>query len=92
MDGKRVNGTRRSVWWVYLLRCKDGSLYAGATTDVRRRLRQHTAGTASRYTRSRRPVALVYRERAGSCSAALRREAAIKRLTRAAKEKLIAGL
>jgi putative endonuclease len=77
--------------WVYLLRCADGSLYCGWTTDVERRVAQHNAGTASRYTRRRRPVALA---RAwpidGGRSEAQRREAAIKRLTRAEKLALIA--
>lgn len=77
-------------WWVYLVRCADGSLYTGITVDVARRVGQHNAGRASKYTRSRRPVALVYRERQPDRGAALRREAAIKRLTRQAKEALIA--
>lgn len=76
-------------WWVYVLRCADGTLYTGVTTAVARRVRQHNAGTASKYTRSRRPVDLVYREAAPGRGAALRREMAIKRLTRRAKEALI---
>jgi predicted GIY-YIG superfamily endonuclease len=64
-------------------------LYTGITTDVARRLDQHNAGTASKYTRSRRPVAVAYRERAPSHGAALRRELAIKRLSRVAKELLL---
>lgn len=79
----------KSSWWVYLLRCRDGTLYAGITTDPERRLKQHNAGTASKYTRARRPVAMVYRERAKSHGAALRRELAIKKLPRAAKDALI---
>ena len=80
----------KTVWWVYLLRCRDGTLYAGVTTDPARRLGQHNAGTASKYTRSRRPVAMVYRERARSHGDALRRELAIKKLPRAAKDVLVA--
>ena len=76
-------------WHVYVLRCADGSLYTGITNDLTRRLAAHRAGTASRYTRSRRPVRLVYRERRRSRSAALKREAAIKRLPRAAKLRII---
>jgi len=76
-------------WVVYVLRCADGSLYTGITNDLARRLAAHRAGTASRYTRSRRPVRLVYRERRRSRSAALKREAAIKRLPRAAKLRII---
>jgi len=76
-------------WFVYMLRCRDGSLYTGITTDVRRRLAAHGAGVGSRYTRARLPVRLVYLERRVSRSAALRREAAIKRLGRAAKLLLV---
>jgi len=74
---------------VYLLRCGDGSLYTGITNDLARRLAAHRAGKASAYTRSRRPLRLVYREAARDRGAALRREAAIKRLTRKAKLALI---
>ena len=72
-------------WSVYLLRCVDGSLYTGITKDVKRRCQQHNAGTASRYTRSHLPVKLVYQEAAASRSLALKREAAIKAMTRAEK-------
>lgn len=72
-------------WTVYFLRCRDGSLYTGITTDLTRRLARHRAGTASAYTRSRRPVRLVYHERQPNRGAALRREAALRRLSRAAK-------
>jgi putative endonuclease len=80
-------------WYVYLLRCADGTLYAGVTTDVERRVAEHNGeGRAgARYTRARRPVSLCYVELAESRPAALRREAAIKRLSRAAKERLIAA-
>ncbi|MBM4072538.1 MAG: GIY-YIG nuclease family protein [Planctomycetes bacterium] len=73
-------------WFVYILRCGDGSLYTGITKDVKRRCQQHNAGTASRYTRSRCPTKLVWQEAQPSQSAALKREAAIKTMTR--KEKL----
>jgi predicted GIY-YIG superfamily endonuclease len=76
-------------WHVYVLRCADGSLYTGITTDVSRRCRQHNAGTASRYTRCRRPLVVVYEECAATRSLALKREAAIKALSRKAKELLI---
>ena len=69
-------------WIVYLLRCADGSLYTGITTDLGRRCRKHNAGTASRYTRCRRPVRLVYHERHANRSQASKREAAIKALSR----------
>jgi putative endonuclease len=78
-------------WWVYVLRCADGTLYTGITTDCDRRLAQHNAGTASKYTRSRRPVAMAYREPAKTHGAALRRELAIKKLSRGAKEAMIAA-
>ncbi len=76
-------------WFVYLLRCADGSLYTGIAKDVDRRCRQHNAGTASRYTRSRLPIALAYQEVHRSRSAALKREAAVKALSKQAKEALI---
>ena len=78
-------------WLVYLLRCGDGSLYTGITNDLDKRLKAHAAGKASRYTRSRLPVTLVYCERQPDKSRALRREAAIKKLRRAEKERLVAA-
>ena len=77
--------------FVYLLRCADGSLYCGWTSDVERRLAQHQAGTASRYTRRRRPVVLAWSRAMASRSDAMREEARIKRLPRAAKLRLLAG-
>jgi putative endonuclease len=82
---------RAPTWHVYVLRCRDGTLYTGATNDVVRRLARHAAGDGARYTRARLPVVLVYSERAGDRSAALRREAALKRLTRAEKLALVNG-
>ncbi len=76
-------------WYVYILRCADGTLYTGVTLDPQRRLAQHNAGTASKCTRCRRPVEMVYRERAEDKGAALRREYAIKQLSRAEKLALI---
>ena len=76
-------------WIVYVLRCADGSLYTGITNDLERRLEQHNAGTASRYTRSRLPVTLEYWEEQPNQSMALKRELAIKALSRKAKEALI---
>ncbi len=77
-------------WTVYLARCRDGSLYTGVTTDPERRLAEHNAGCGGAYTRSRVPVTLVYWEPVPDRSGALRREYAIKRLTRAEKEELVA--
>ena len=78
--------------WVYMLRCGDGSLYTGWSTDVERRLASHRAGRASRYTASRLPVELVMALQMDDRSAAMREEARIKRLPRERKLALIAGL
>jgi predicted GIY-YIG superfamily endonuclease len=78
-----------NTWFVYLLRCADASLYAGITNDLKRRCRQHNNGTASRYTRSRRPTKPVWQEAHSSRSSALKREAAIKAMTRREKWALI---
>ncbi|HEV2973400.1 MAG TPA: GIY-YIG nuclease family protein [Solirubrobacteraceae bacterium] len=77
--------------WVYILRCRDGSLYTGWSTDVARRLARHRAGTASRYTASRLPVELVYEDAMDGRTAARREEARIKALDRRAKLELIAA-
>lgn len=77
-------------WFVYLLRCADGTLYAGITTDLQRRLAEHNAGTGARYTRARLPLELAYAEPARDRSAASRREAEIKCLPRCAKLALVA--
>ncbi|MBI3449750.1 MAG: GIY-YIG nuclease family protein [Acidobacteria bacterium] len=73
------------VPFVYILRCRDGSLYTGATKDLDRRVAQHRAGTASRYTRSRLPVALAFSRRVRTWGDALRLEARLKRMPRAEK-------
>ena len=74
---------------VYILRCGDGTLYTGCTNDLPRRLQAHQSGRGAKYTRSRRPVELVYQETAADRSAALCREAQIKRLSRQEKWNLI---
>jgi putative endonuclease len=76
------------VPYVYLLRCAGGSFYTGWTLDLATRLAAHQAGRGSRYTRARRPVALVYWEELPTESAARRREPQLKRLSHAAKERL----
>jgi putative endonuclease len=81
-----------AVPFVYLLRCRDGSLYAGAALDLDKRLREHRAGKASRYTRSRLPVELAWSREVESWPAALREEARVKSLARAKKERLVAGV
>jgi putative endonuclease len=78
-------------WRVYILRCRDGTLYTGIAVDLPRRLATHRRGAASKYTRSRLPVTLAYQECQPSRSAALKREAALRRLGRAGKLGLIAS-
>ncbi len=75
--------------YVYIVQCRDGSLYTGWTTDVEKRVAAHNAGTGAKYTKSRRPVTLVYFEALDSKSEAMKREAAIKKLTRSEKLELI---
>jgi putative endonuclease len=72
-------------YWVYMVRCSDGSLYTGTTSDLDRRLGQHNSGKASKYTRARLPVKLAYVEKASSRSSALKRELEMKRLGRRGK-------
>lgn len=74
---------------VYIMECSDGSFYTGVTNDIERRQKQHNEGTASRYTRSRRPVILRYRELCGSRSQALIRECSLRLLSRKEKEALV---
>lgn len=76
-------------WYVYILRCGDGTLYTGITDDVERRLAAHRAGKGAKYTRGRGPLELVYTQEQPDKSAALRRELAIKKLPRCQKEQLI---
>ena len=96
----RVKGRRSKVesglrpvrfteWVVYMVRCGDGSLYTGCTNDLLRRIARHRAGKGAAYTRSRLPLRVVYRESVSDKSAALKREYAIKQLSRAEKLKLI---
>lgn len=78
-----------SVWYLYILRCKDESLYTGITTDVERRLEVHRSGKGAKYTRGRGPLELVYQETCGTHSDALKREWEIKQLTKAQKQQMI---
>ena len=80
---------KQESWFVYILECADGSLYTGITKDLEARLRTHNAGKASRYTRARLPVRLVYAESQADRSAASIREAALKALPREEKLRLI---
>ena len=85
-----MSTTAEPLWYVYLLRCADSSLYTGITTNPERRLRQHNGELAggAQYTRGRRPVALVWMETWPDRSGAQRREAAVRRLSRADKLRL----
>ena len=85
------HGPAPSGWCVYILRCADGSLYTGATNDLERRLATHSAGRGAAYTRARLPVEVAFAEPAADRGGALRREAAIKRLSRRQKLALIAA-
>ena len=76
-------------WTLYILRCGDGSLYTGITTDLEKRLEKHRSGNGAKYTRGRGPLELVYRETCTDHSAALRRELAVKGMTRQEKLALI---
>ncbi len=80
---------KKSKWFLYILKCGDGTLYTGITNDLARRVRQHNDGSASRYTRSRLPVKLVYRESCRGRSHALKKEFAVKSLSRNEKEEYI---
>ena len=78
------------MWYVYIVQCSDDTLYTGVTTDLQRRTEEHNSSKlGARYTRSRRPVSLIYHEQMDNRSQAGQREAEIKRLTRKQKEKLI---
>ena len=77
-------------WRVYILRCRDDTLYTGITVDLEGRLDAHRRGVAAKYTRSRRPLTLVYQEPQADRSGALKREAALRKLGRAGKLALIA--
>lgn len=76
-------------WYLYILRCSDGTLYTGITTDVEKRFAAHAKGKGAKYTRGRGPLEIVYRESCGTHSQALKREIAVKKLTRIQKETLL---
>ena len=88
-DRKQKAKPSGEKWFVYIVRCADGSLYTGITKDVVRRCTQHNAGTASKYTRSRCPVELVFREDHPDQSSALKRELEIKSMNRRGKLAMI---
>lgn len=83
-------GKNGDIWYVYMVCCSDGTLYTGMTNDLDKRLEAHNSGrSGARYTKSRRPVQLVYAERAGSKSAAAKLELRIKNLPRSKKKRLM---
>jgi len=77
------------TWFLYLIRCKDGSLYTGITTDVDRRFAEHQSGKGAKYLRGKAPLTLVFQQKVGSRSAALKAEASIKQLSKADKEGIV---
>jgi len=91
-EKRRRKKLRREDWFLYLLKCRDGSFYTGITNNLERRFALHNAGRASRYTRTRRPVQLVYRETCSGRTDALVRECAVKAYSRKQKEKLAGRL
>jgi putative endonuclease len=89
--GRRSELFLKIVWFVYVVRCADRTLYTGITTDAGKRVAEHNRGRGARYTRARRPVELVYLERAADRAAAQRRESEIKRMPALLKQRMIAG-
>ena len=79
------------MWYLYILRCKDNTLYTGIATDVEKRLEAHRSGKGAKYTRGRGPLELVYRECCGNHSQALKRELQVKALSKEEKQRLIAA-
>lgn len=86
MSAEKKEKAKPAAWFLYIVKCSDNTLYTGVTNDVSRRLARHNSGVASRYTRSRLPVELVYHERCSGRSGALKKEHAIKLLSRREKE------
>ena len=79
------------MWYVYIIECSDAKLYTGITTDIERRVKEHSEGKGGRFTRFRTPVKIVYNQQVANRSAALKREAAIKKLSRDEKLLLISA-
>ena len=93
MEADEASGVRKpnKGWYLYILRCQGNTFYTGVTKDLKRRLKMHNEGRASKYTRARRPVKMIYSEDCVSHATALVREYKVKALTRKGKEGLIAG-
>ena len=85
-----LNGNRYNIFmnYAYLVRCSDNSLYAGWTNNIEKRIKSHNVGTGAKYTKSRRPVTLAYLEEFDTKSEAMKREAALKKMTHKQKEEL----
>ena len=81
----------KATWFLYMIRCRDGQLYTGITTDVTRRFAEHTAGKGSKFLRGKAPLELVFQQLAGSHSDALKAELVVKRMSKANKEEFIAS-
>ena len=93
MEAKEAESKKRArdKWFLYILKCADGSFYTGITKDIERRFKMHSSGEASRYTRTRRPVKLLYQELCGSRTQALVRECKVKAFPKERKLALING-
>lgn len=91
MKSTKEKVEKQEGYFVYILRCGDGSLYTGWTTELERRLEQHNSGIGAKYTRGRGPVKMVYSEEVAGKSEALKRECQIKKYSKLKKEKLIGG-
>jgi putative endonuclease len=91
MQRKSKRKKNKETWYLYILGCNDGSFYTGITKDIERRLNEHNRGRASRYTRARLPVRLLYQEPCLGRAEALVRECKVKNLSRKAKEELVGG-
>ena len=89
MGAAKKRKKKTAAWLLYVLKCRDGTLYTGITTDLPRRVQQHNDGRASRYTRSRIPVKLLFSEPCRGHSQALKKEYAMKRLSRKEKKAYI---
>ena len=91
-EKRRRGRPKKDPWFLYILRCGDGTFYTGITNDLERRLKMHNTGKGARYTRTRRPVEIIYRESLKSRTQALVRECAVKALPRKSKEALVISL
>jgi len=86
---KHDTQTGKSEWFIYMVRCKGGQLYTGITTHVERRLAEHQSGKGAKFLRGKGPLALAFQRNIGSHSEALKTEAAIKKMAKADKERII---